>query len=45
MLGVFPFFLIMVQRPQIDDDSGSFLYFEVSDAAKTDREEGTVRGT
>lgn len=37
-LRVFPFFLIMVQRPQIDDDSGSFLYCEVSNAAKKHRE-------
>lgn len=37
-LRVFPFFLIMVQGPQIDDDSGSFLYCEVSNAAKKHRE-------
>lgn len=35
-LWVFPFFLIMVQRPQIDDHPSSFLNSKVSNAAEKD---------
>lgn len=34
---MFPFVLIMVQRPQVDDDSGSLPHQEIPDAARTQR--------
>lgn len=33
-LWVFPFFLIMVQRPQVDNDSSSFPHHELPDATE-----------
>lgn len=36
-LRVFPFLLIVVQRPQVDDDSTSFPHCEIPNATETKR--------
>lgn len=36
-LRAFPFLLIMVQRPQVDDDSTSFPHGEIPDATEIER--------
>lgn len=37
-LRVFPFLLIMVQRPQVDDDSSSFPHREIPNAIETHKD-------